>query len=64
MEEKLIDFRVEQREEMKGVLQWSEKNKPRLDTVNFKMDQMNETMKMLMEEQEWIKGQVNFGRQS
>jgi hypothetical protein len=33
MEEKLIDFRVEQRAEMKGVLEWLEKNKHSLDTV-------------------------------
>jgi hypothetical protein len=33
MEEKLIDFRVEQRAEMKDVREWLEKNKPSLDTV-------------------------------
>lgn len=59
MEEKLMDFMVEQREEMKGVLEWLE-NRPSLDTVSIKMDQMNETTKILMAEQERIKGQVNL----
>jgi hypothetical protein len=37
MEEKLIDFRVEQSAEMKGVLKWLQKNKPSLGTVEKKM---------------------------
>ena len=60
MEEKLMDFMVEQRREMKDVLEWLEKNKPSLDTVSVKMDQLNETTKILMEEQERIKGQFNL----
>jgi hypothetical protein len=60
MEEKLMDFMVEQRRGMKDVLEWLEKNKPSLDTVSVKMDQLNETTKILMEEQERIKGQFNL----
>jgi hypothetical protein len=56
MEEKLIDFMVEQREEMNGVCEWLEKNKSSLDTVSVKMDQMNGTTKMFMLERERIKG--------
>jgi len=59
MEEYLIDFVVEQREEMKGICQWLEKNKLSLDTMSIKLDQMNDKLKILMHEQERIKGQVN-----
>jgi NADH:ubiquinone oxidoreductase subunit D len=47
MEEKLIDFMVEQREEMKGIHEWLVKNKSILDT-NVKMDPMDKTMKILI----------------
>jgi hypothetical protein len=48
MEEKLSDFMVEQREEMRGIREWFEKIKSSLDTISIKMDQMNETMKIIM----------------
>jgi hypothetical protein len=48
MEEKLIDFMVEQSEEMKGIHEWLEKNKSSLDTMSVKMDPMDETMKILI----------------
>jgi hypothetical protein len=59
MEEGLIDCVVEQREEMKGTCEWLEKNKLSLDTMSIQLDQMNDTMKILMHKQERIKGQVN-----
>lgn len=58
-EEKLIEFMLEQREEMKGICQQLQKNKLILDTVSIKLDQMNDTTKIIMEEQERIKVQVN-----
>jgi len=48
MEEKLSEFMVEQREEMKGIREWFEKIKSSLDTISVKIDQMNETTKILM----------------
>jgi hypothetical protein len=48
MEEKLIDFMVEQREWMKGTRGWLEKNKSSLDTMSVKMDTMGDTMKILI----------------
>jgi len=48
MEEKLSEFMVEQREEMKGIREWFEKIKSGLDTISVKIDQMNETTKILM----------------
>jgi hypothetical protein len=38
---------------------WLEKNKSSLDTMSVKMDLMDETATLLMEEKERIKGQVN-----
>jgi hypothetical protein len=51
MEEELNDFVVEHRDEMKGICEWLEKNKLSLDTMSIKMDQMNDTTKILMNEQ-------------
>jgi hypothetical protein len=48
MEEKLIDFVVEQREEMKDIHEWLEKNKSNLDTMSIKIDPMDDTMKILI----------------
>jgi len=58
MEGNMIDFVVEQREGMKGMRDWLEKNKPCVDTMSVKFDPMNDTTKILMEEQERIEGQV------
>ena len=44
---------------MKGIHEWLDKNKFNLDTMSIKLDQMNDTTKILMDEQERIKGQVN-----
>jgi hypothetical protein len=44
---------------MKGIHEWLDKNKFSLDTMSIKLDQMNDTTKILMDEQERIKGQVN-----
>jgi len=49
---------VEHREETKGTCERLEKNKLRLDTMSIKLDQMNDTMKILMHKQERIEGQV------
>ena len=49
MEEELNDFVVEHREEMKGICEWLEKNKLSLDTMSSKMDQMNDTMKIVIQ---------------
>ena len=51
MEEELNDFVVEHRDEIKGICEWLEKNKLSLDTMSIKMDQMNDTTKILMNEQ-------------
>jgi hypothetical protein len=59
MEKQLITFMVEHTEEMKGICKWLEMNKLSLDTMSIKLDQMNDTMKILMDEQDRIKGQVN-----
>jgi len=48
MEEKPIDFMVEQTLEMKGICEWLEKNKSSLDTMSIKMDPMDDTMKILI----------------
>jgi hypothetical protein len=48
IDEKLIDFMVEQREQMKGICKWLEKNKSSLDTVSIKMDPMDDTTKILI----------------
>jgi len=48
MEEKPIDFMVEQREQMKVIREWSEKNKSSLDTMSIKMDPMDDTTKILI----------------
>jgi hypothetical protein len=48
MEEKLIDFMVEQREEMKGIHEWLQKNKSSLDTMIVQMDPMEDTKKILI----------------
>lgn len=58
-EEKLIEFMLELREELKGICEQLQKNKFILDTVSIELDQMNDTMKILMEEQERVKVQVN-----
>ena len=58
-EGKLIEFMLEQREEMKGIYEQLQKNKFILDTMCIKLDHMNDTTKILMEEQERIKVQVN-----
>jgi len=47
---------------MKCVHQWLEKNKLSLDTMSIKLGQMNDTTKILMYEQERIKGQVNLSK--
>jgi len=47
---------------MKRVHQWLEKNKLSLDTMSIKLGQMNDTTKILMYEQERIKGQVNLSK--
>jgi len=52
------------REEMKGTHQWLERNESSLDAMSVKMDLMNETTEILLEEHNWIKGMVNSGRQS
>jgi hypothetical protein len=49
---------VEEREEMKGTHQWSERNVSSLDT-SVKMALMNKTTEILMEEHNRIKGLVN-----
>lgn len=51
-------FMVEEREEMKGTHQWSERNVSSLDT-SVKMALMNKTTEILMEEHNRIKGLVN-----
>jgi hypothetical protein len=55
-----MTFEVEHRGQTKGIHEWLEKNKLSLDTMSIKMDQMNDTTKILMHEQERIKGQVNL----
>jgi hypothetical protein len=55
---------VEEREEMKDTHQWLEGNESSLDAMSVKMDLMNETTEILIEEHNWIKGLVNSGRQS
>jgi hypothetical protein len=55
---------VEEREEMKDTHQWLEGNESSLDAMSVKMDLMNETTEILMEEHNWIKVLVNSGRQS
>ena len=40
--------------------EWLEKSKSCLDTMNVKMDLVNETTTILMEEKERMKGRVNF----
>ena len=47
MEEKPIDFMVEQRK-MKAICERLEKNKSSLDTISVKMDPMDDTMKILI----------------
>jgi len=59
MEGNVIDFVVEKREEIKGIREWLEKNKSCMDTISVKFNLMNDTAKILMEEQERIEGQVN-----
>lgn len=59
MERNVIDFVVEQREGMKGIHEWLQKDKPCMDTMSVKFDLMNDTTKILMEEPERIEGQVN-----
>jgi hypothetical protein len=50
---------VEEREEMKGTHQWLERNESSLDIMSVKIDLMNGTTEILMEEHKWIKGLVN-----
>jgi uncharacterized protein YoxC len=49
----------EEREEVKGTYQWLEGNESSLDTMSVKMELMNETTEILMEQHNWIKGLVN-----
>jgi hypothetical protein len=56
MEGNVVDFVVEQREEMKGIREWLKKNKSCMDTMSVKFDLMNDTTKILMEEQETTEG--------
>jgi len=44
---------------MKGIHEWLEKNKSCMDTMSVNFDVLNDTTKILMEEQERIEGQVN-----
>jgi hypothetical protein len=60
MEEKLMDFLTEQREEMRGTCEWLENNKSSLDMMSVKTDLMNERIKILMKEQEMTKQLVNL----
>ena len=48
MEGKPIDFMVEQKEEMKDICEWLEKNKSSLDTMTVKMDPMDDRAKLLI----------------
>ena len=59
MEGNVIDFVMEKRGEMKGIREWLEKNKSYMDTMSVKFDLMNDTTKILIEEQERMEGQVN-----
>lgn len=44
---------------MNGTHRWLEGNESSLDTMCVKMDLMNETTEILMEEHNWIKGLMN-----
>ena len=50
---------MKEREEMKGTHQWLEGNESSLHTMSGRMDLMNETTEILMEEHNWIIGLGN-----
>jgi hypothetical protein len=59
-EKKLLEYLTEQREDTRARRWCLEKNKSSVDTIGVKLNAVNETIKILMEEQGGKKGRITF----